>query len=317
MRYIATALPVIATLVALTFGAPARAQTDPGLSQEAARAALAVLGVGAIPNDTLGAFNVLSASGEATDFLSSQVGGGFHIKGDRPIYLEGFLGVQQYNPRIFLPRLRAAETLDVLWSSTTMTGGVGWDVDLPAGWVFRPMAHVTLGYVFSDAIFDQNGPLPPLPLPPDEIEDAVQGGLLAGGVGASLGLLQRRDFGAWDVEIRLRHAHLELFPIGAPEAGAARANAIKSSAFSRFRRDIPNWTLGGGQVRSVFDASAGYYFDDQAKVLGTDWLATVGAGLEVDARPYQVPYVSAGRVMLSYVFGEGYEGFSVGFGLSF
>ena len=161
------------------------------------------------------------------------------------------------------------------------------------------------------------GLFPPLPLPPGEIEDAIQGGLLSGGIGASAGLLSRRDIGSWDVEIRLRHAHLELFPIDAPQAGAARANAIRTSAMTRVRRDIPGWQVEGGQMRGVLDATAGYYYDDQARVLGTNWLATVGAGLELDTSTYDLPYLNAGRVMVSYVFGDGYEGFSLGFGVSF
>lgn len=291
---------------------PALSQSGPAVSELAAATALAVLGVGAVPNDSLGTFNLLSASGDETDFFSTQVGGGGQLTGENPIYLEAYLGLQQYNPRRFLPQF-GDEALDVRWSSATVTGGVGWDFDLPAGWTFRPVAHVSLGYVFSDAILPEGV----LPVSRSSFEEAVQGGLLSGGVGASVGLLQKREIGAWDVDVRFRHTHLELFPLAGDGAGSARANAIKSSAFARFKRDLTGTRVWGRPVKSVWDASVAYYWDDQADVLGTDWLATVGAGLEVETVGLDLPYVSAVRVMISYVFGDGYDGFSLGLSASF
>ncbi len=76
---------------------------------------------------------------------------------------------------------------------------------------------------------------------------------------------------------------------------------------------------GGGwrlcwPTRLVLDAGVVLYHGDSATVLDTDWLATVGVGLEVDTG---LPAVQAGRLMLNGVVAEGFSGFSIGFGLRF
>ena len=70
-------------------------------------------------------------------------------------------------------------------------------------------------------------------------------------------------------------------------------------------------------VRAVLDAGVVLYHGDGAKVLKTDWFATVGAGIELDTSTTGAPLLKRGRVMLNGLVGDGYTGFSIAFGTGF
>ena len=53
------------------------------------------------------------------------------------------------------------------------------------------------------------------------------------------------------------------------------------------------------------------------KVLDIDWLARVGAGLELDISGTNIGLISRARATVYYVFGEDYNGVALGLGVSF
>ncbi|CUH41218.1 hypothetical protein RUM4293_00086 [Ruegeria atlantica] len=311
--------PRLKRLVAYTsfliwsFAQPATAQNlDPDASEAAARAALAVLSVAATPNETLSSLSFLSASGDARNLRSTQLRGGFKPLGNG-LYLEGQFAYQNYNPLVIFPEIGSDTELDVTWSSIAATLGVGWELPLTNNWYIRPVAHLSLGHVTTDAVFSN------FPLFPSRSNGAgaVDGNLNAFGVGASLSVFREAQFGRWEAEYRLRQTFLEFYPINEPQAGDARANSNQTTLFSRYRYPLDKVKLLGRPSKLVLDGGVVLYHGDSAMVLDTDWLATVGVGIEVDTTKIGLPAVEGARVMLNGVIADSFSGFSVGFGVRF
>ncbi|WP_254442614.1 hypothetical protein [Ruegeria arenilitoris] len=70
-------------------------------------------------------------------------------------------------------------------------------------------------------------------------------------------------------------------------------------------------------VRLVGDFSYFYLIGNQSIVLGTNWLARVGGGIEVDLSDRWVPWVSTTRLMVSYYESDTVNGFAAGIGIIF
>lgn len=285
---------------------------DPDASEAAARAALSVLSIAATPNETLSSFSFLNASGGAKSLRSTQLRGGF-IPFEDGLYLEGLVAYQNYNPVLLFPGIASGAELDVTWSSIAATIGIGWEFPLSKDWKIRPVGHLSLGQVTTDAVLN-NFPLLPSGSRSSEV---VDGDLNAFGVGASLGIYREAQFGPWQAEYRFRQTFLEFNPINEPMAGDAKANSNQTTLFSRHRYPLRGVTLFDLPTQLVLDAGVVAYHGDSAIVLGTDWLATAGVGIEIDTRLTGLPAVRAGRVMLNGIVAEEFSGFSIGFGLRF
>lgn len=285
---------------------------DPDASEAAARAALAVLSIAATPNETLSSLAFLSASGDARSLRSTQLRGGFKPL-ENGMYIEGLVAYQNYNPTLIFPEFASDSEVDVKWSSLAATFGLGWEFPLANDWYFRPVAHLSLGHVTTDAVFSN------FPLFPSSSGggDVVDGNLNAYGVGASLSLFREAQFGPWEAEFRVRQSFLEFQPINEPQAEGAKANSNQTTLFSRYRYPLENVRLLGRPSKLVLDAGVVLYHGDSAMVLDTDWLATAGVGIEVDTTKIGLPAVQAGRIMLNGVIADQFSGFSIGFGVRF
>ncbi len=292
---------------------PSNAQSvDPDASEAAARAALSVLSIAATPNETLSSFSFLDASGGAKSLRSTQLRGGYKPL-ENGLYVEGLVAYQKYNPVLFFPEIVPGTELDVTWSSVAATVGIGWEFPLVNEWKVRPVGHLSLGQVTADAFLGGF----PLLRSASSSNDLIDGDLNAFGVGASLGIFREAQFGSWQGEYRIRQTFLDFNPINEPEAGNASASSNQTTLFSRHRYPLENVNLFELPTQLVLDAGVVLYHGDSATVLGTDWLATAGVGLEIDTRLTGLPAVQAGRVMLNGVVAEGFSGFSIGFGLRF
>lgn len=295
------------------FAASTNAQNlDPDASETAARAALAVLSIAATPNETLSSLSFLSAAGDARNLRSTQLRGGFKPL-DNGLYLEGQFAYQNYNPVVIFPEIGSDTELDVKWSSIAATLGVGWEFPLTNDWHIRPAAHLSLGHVTTDAVFSD---FPLFPTRSNGVGE-VDGNLNAFGFGASLSLFREAQFGRWHAEYKLRQTFLEFHPIDEPEVGNARANSNQTTLFSRYRYPLDKVKLLGSPSKLVLDGGVVLYHGDSAMVLDTDWLATVGVGIEVDTTKIGLPAVEGARVMLNGVIADSFSGFSVGFGVRF
>lgn len=305
--------PYYKTLLLFSLAAsPLAAQgIDPDASTAAARAALSVLSIAATPNETLSSFSSLIASGDTKDFRSTQFRGGFNPN-ESGLYLEGLVAYQNYNPTRIFPDIAPGTELDVTWASVAATVGVGWDFPLGNDWKIRPAGHLSLGHVTADAF------LTGLPSPIGrQAADVVDGSLNAFGVGASLSVFREAQFGLWEAEYRFRQTYLEFFPVNEPQAGDARASSNQTTLSTRHWYPLEEVRLFDLPTRLVLDAGVVLYHGDGATVLGTDWLATAGVGIEIDTSRTGVPAIQAGRIMLNGVIADDFEGFSIGFGLSF
>lgn len=309
LRPILVFVPFFAGVLALpSFGQ----DLDPDASDSTARAALSVLSIAATPNETLSSFSFLKTSGDTRNLRSTQLRGGFNPY-DNGLYLEGLIAYQNYNPVLIFPEIASGAELDVTWSSVAATVGAGWEFPLNNGWYIRPTGHFSLGRVTTDAIL--NGFQ--LPSSRSGSADAVDGDLNAFGVGASLGIFKETQIGKWNAEYRFRQTFLEFHPINEAQAGDAKANSNQTTLFSRHRYPLEGRKVFELPLHLVLDAGVVLYHGDSAIVLGTDWLATAGIGIEIDTTSTGIPAIQAGRIMLNGVVAEGLSGFSIGLGLRF
>lgn len=300
-----------ATVCATPF--PSIAQgIDPDASEAAARAALSALGVAATPNEALPTLSFLRASGTGADFRSYQLKGGFLLE-NRKLFVEGLVAYQNYNPQVVFPDIAPGVQLNVTWESVAATFGLGWEFSLADNWKLRPLGHLSIGNVASGAKFDGF----PLSAEAARAARAVDGNLDALGVGASLSLTRQGALGPWNTEYRLRHTFLDFQPIDSPTAGNAKASSNQTNLYARFTHPINSIRLFDTPTRLVLDAGTVLYHGDSAAVLGTDWLASVGVGLEIDTERFNAPLIKKARVMLKAIAAEEYDGFSFGVGIGF
>lgn len=292
---------------------PVAAQvTDPDASEAAARAALAVLGIAATPNDTLPSVSVLSATGDTSSFRSTQLRGGTNAF-DNDLYIEGLVAYQRYNPTLIFPEIAPGTEVDVTWASVAGTVGIGWDFRLAGDWKIRPSGHLSLGHVTADAFLVDL----PIPLGTVRADEVVDGSLDAYGLGGSLSIFRDATFGPWQAEYKFRRTYLQFHPINEPQAGNATASSNQTTLFSRHRYPLQDTRVFNLASKLVLDAGLVLYHGDGATVLRTDWAATVGVGLELETETLGLPVVQAGRVMVNAVVAEEFDGLSVGFGLRF
>lgn len=285
------------------------------LQRQNAAGSMAILGLVGIPDDSVGSIFLQSGqTGSAYDFRSAQLGGGFRISENFPLYLEGYAGYARYDPVLFFSNNGQTSELPLKWTSVALTGGVGWEFDLGEYWFLRPMAHISLGRTQSDSSVIAQVIANQLGLDAEYLES---GGLWAGGYGGSATLGFRRR---WDndheLETRLRYTYLEYQPIGDDEDLLVTSNAANAVLWTRYRFPT-GWRLFDRPVRGVTDFSYSYLLGDQAKVLQTDWLARIGVGGEIDLSETWVPWVTTTRLMVRYYGSDTVNGFSVGLGISF
>ena len=119
-----------------------------------------------------------------------------------------------------------------------------------------------------------------------------------------------------EFEASLRYTHIEYWPIGDNEDLLVESTAANAVLWSRYRFPTGK-RMFGRPVRWVGDLSLSYLIGDQSLVLGTDWLARVGGGIEVDLSDTWVPWVSTTRFMVRYYGSDTVNGFSAGIGISF
>ena len=280
-----------------------------------ARGSLAVLSFVGIPDDSAGALFLQSGQSDREfDFRSAQFGGGFRVSEDFPLYLEGYLGWARFDPVLFFSSSGERSELPLKWTSVAATGGIGWEFDLGQHWVFRPMAHLSIGRTQSDASVGAQIVAEILELDADFLDS---GGIWAGGLGGSATLAFDRRFASGrQLEMRLRYTHIEYRPIGDDEDLLISSTASNGVFWTRYRFPL-GWKAFGRPVRGVTDFSMSYLSGDQAEVLGTDWLGRIGAGIEFDVEETSLPLISAARFMVRLYGSDTVRGASAGIGVSF
>jgi hypothetical protein len=311
----------LTVLIALSWAGQASAQNFvdgvfKDIQRANARGSLAALGIAGLPDDSASAIALQSTGqSDSFDYKSAQLGGGFRLGENTPLYLEGYIGYNRYDPVLFLSGSGLKSPLPLKWTSVAATGGIGWEFDLSDYWVFRPMVHLSLGRVQSDSSVAAQVISEELGF--EDVSFAQSGGIWAGGYGASLALAYRRRWESdQELEVTLRHTELEYRPIGDDKDLLVRSRAANAVLWSRYRFPT-GWRLWNRPVRGVTDFSASYLAGDQKYILQTDWLARIGIGGEVDFSETWVPIISTTRIMVRYYEGESVKGYSAGLSVSF
>ncbi len=317
MRQVLTALSI--AVFALS-AAPASAQSLQdvlfGRVKRQAEGALAVFGISAIPSETAStlALEIDTTNGDRFEFVAGQLGGGFTLGDSFPLYVEGYVGYNRYDPTLLLTQGAQQSRLPLKWSSIAATGGVGWDFGITDDLVLRPMLHVALGRVQTDLSVAGTVVADRLGL---DVSFLQSGGFWVGGVGGSLGLeYNHRWDNDYEVDATLRYTHIRLKQIAGNNDLSPSADAATAALWTRLR--VPTGLhLFQRPVRGVLEASSSYLPGDQGDILQTDWLVQVGGGVEVDLERTFVPLVTTTRLVARYTFGEVLQGFSIGLAASF
>lgn len=286
-----------------------------GAVKRNAKSALSVYGISAVPSETASTLIFESGSGDdAVSFSATQLGGGFTVSDSFPLYAEGFLALNRYDPKLIISEGAETSRLPLKWTTVAATGGVGWDFSLTDHLVLRPMVHVSLGRVQSDISLGSTLIAQKLGL---DVSFLRSGGLTVGGLGGSIGLeYNRRWENDYEVDFTLRHTHLRLEPIAGDKEINESADAITTGLWSRLR--IPTGLhLWDRPIRGVTEFSASWLPGDQGRALNTAWLLQAGAGMEIDFSETWVPLITTTRVVARYTHGEELQGFSVGLAASF
>ncbi len=311
-------LPLLLLLLLFTQAASAQSLLERAFEkqqEENAAGSLAILGLAGIPDDSASTIALQSNTANRDyDFKSAQLGGGFRLAEGVPIYLEGYIGYARYDPVLTFSGTGETTRIPLKWTSLALTGGVGYQFDIGEFWKLTPMAHISVGRTQSDASVGAQAIANRLGLDRDFLDS---GGIWAGGAGGSMTVSYEKPLSNdREFEASLRYTHIEYWPIGDNEDLLVESTAANAVLWSRYRFPTGK-RMFGRPVRWVGDLSLSYLIGDQALVLGTDWLARVGGGIEVDLSDTWVPWVSTTRFMVRYYGSDTVNGFSAGIGISF
>lgn len=279
--------------------------------------AMAVLGIAAVPSETASTLFLNTADGssdETYDFQSAQFGSGFRWSENVPLWLEGYLGWNRYDPFLIFSDGQTNRQVPLKWTSVAATGGIGYEFDLTEYLVLRPQFHLTLGRIQTDLSVGAQVIANKLGLDTDLL---VNGGVTTGGVGGSLTLAYNRRWdNDWELDTSLRYTHIILEPIAGDKDLAGRAEAATGTLWTRLRQPT-KYDAFDRPVRIVYEVSGSYLPGDQGKVLDTEWLAQFGIGGEIDLEETWVPWITTTRLVMRYTRGDHLEGFSIGLSASF
>ncbi|KUJ80375.1 hypothetical protein AVO45_04780 [Ruegeria marisrubri] len=304
---IAAALSIAAT--------PARAQSfdNPGGEEALASEALAAWGFLALPNRAARFVSVSRFQSSGDKLWSGQIGGGLNPYETSPFYVELYGGFQRFEPVITLSDGSSTVQANAEWRSASVTGGFGWDFELAENWTLRPIVNLSYGKIEAEA--ETSTPIPPASSGTG-LNFLRNGELWATGYGGALELEYKLREAAREYDFFLRHTQMAIKTTG-DSTVSADADASATSAWFRARYPIGNWQAYGRPVRSVWQVGIAALHGDQADALGFDWIASAGAGIELDVENTGLPWVKRTRLMFGVSKSEEFEAYSVGFGLSF
>lgn len=284
---------------------------------------LGLFGYNVIPDGAASSLSISRGSSFSTDgstaLTLSQFGLGFQVSQSFPLYLEGYLGIARYDPRIYVAGGPQEQRLPLYWNNVAMTLGVGWGIQLTETLSLTPIINGSGGYAASDASllgsFLQYRTK-------QEFSLLTNQSMSVRGLGGSL-LLSYADFRPErDIEFQLRYTQIQLETWGSTPRGlGGSSNARTLGLWGRYRAPIGVEAFGR-PMRWVADSSASIYLGDQREALGFGWSVKVGGGIEFDIGRHEFGAlgltVSRVRLMGHYFYGDGgITGTSIGIGMSF
>lgn len=318
MKYIPTLLKVLLVLV---FGTQANhiyaqsGQFSAGANnylKKRTDAFMTITGYSLTPDVTTGSLTITDKGGNNPNLQMISLGGGDRISANFPLYLEGTIAVNRYNPTFTDGIGSSSVTVPVHWNGITGTGGIGWDFSLTDNLRIRPIANIMLGHVESDLsiagryIENNNGA---------DLQFLNKGRMNAYGAGGSL-MLDYEDYKPereYDVELRYTNIAINTFDSSAAVQGSADSQSLGLWARARYPTPL---TVLERPLRAVFEVAHTEFLGQLRGALGFDSLSSVGTGVEID-RSASDPIFSRVRLVFRYQFGQNVRGTSIGLAASF
>ena len=277
-----------------------------------ANAFMMIMGYSLTPDVTTGSLSISDNATNNPGLQMTSLGGGGTISESTPIYLEGTIALNRYDPTFILSGGTTSESIPVKWTSISATGGIGYSFSLTKEWRIIPVFNLTLGHVESDLSVlarvaeDRTG-----------INfDFLKGGRLnALGLGGSV-ILDYEDYHQErEIDIELRYTNIHLNSYQSSEALEGQVNSHSLNLWTR-RRIPTNFTLFDKPIRHVMEFAHTQFLGDLRGALGFNSLSSIGTGLELNIKNYPLFFERA-RVMTRFQFGANVTGWSLGFAASF
>ncbi|WP_217423423.1 hypothetical protein [Uliginosibacterium aquaticum] len=266
------------------------------------------------PDVTTSSLSLSSGSTGNPNLQMSQLGGGFTLSKDVPVYMEGNAAYSRFDPKFLVSNGTEEREVPMKWNTASVTVGLGWDFKLMPELSLRPIFNYTQGYVSSDAslaasfINYRTG---------SDIDFLKGGKMSAYGNGGSLMLDWEKFTPEHDTDLEIRYTNVTLrtkSDVDASMNGSATAESL--NVWSRLR--VPTgWVAFERPVRYVYEGTYSEFFGDQAYALGFKRLFSLGFGLELDTSATWLPLTQRARLVARHVFGEGVSGWSLGMAISF
>ncbi|MGV0963635.1 MAG: hypothetical protein ACOYBT_07070 [Polynucleobacter sp.] len=273
---------------------------------------MTITGYSLTPDVTTGSLSITDKGGNNPNLQMISLGGGDRISANFPLYLEGTVAVNRYNPTFTDGIGNTSVTVPVHWNGITGTGGIGWDFPLTDNLRIRPIANIMLGHVESDLsiagryIQNNNGV---------DLQFLNKGRMNAYGAGGSL-MLDYEDYKPereYDVELRYTNIAINTFDSSAAVQGSADSQSLGLWARARYPTPL---TVLERPLRAVFEVAHTEFLGQLRGALGFDSLSSVGTGVEID-RSASDPMFSRVRLVFRYQFGQNVRGTSIGLAASF
>jgi len=277
-----------------------------------ADAFMTITGYSLTPDVTTGSLSIRNNDGANSDLQMISLGGGDRISANFPLYLEGTLAVNRYNPTFSDGIGNSSITIPVHWNSVTGTGGIGWDFPITNELRFRPIANVMLGHLESDlsiasrVIQNRTGV---------DMQFLNGGRMNSYGLGGSVMLDYENYRPDQEIDIELRYTNIPVRTFDSSTAVQGSADSQSVALWARSRIPTPI-TLLDRPLRAVFELAHTEFLGDLRGALGFDSLSSIGTGVELD-RSASDPIFSRVRVVFRYQFGQNVHGTSIGLAASF
>ena len=302
-------------LVIATLPQTAIAQNSDAINaflKKRADAFMVITGYSLTPDVTTGSLSITDKGGNNPNLQMISLGGGDRLSRNVPLYLEGTLAINRYNPSFLDGVGNSNINVPVHWNSITGTGGVGWDFPITNELRIRPIANVMLGHLESDLsiasriINNQTGV---------DLQFLNGGRMNTYGVGGSLMLDYENYKPEREIDLELRYTNIEMNTFDTSKAVQGSANSQSLSLWARNRIPTP-LTFFSMPLRAVMELAHTEFLGDLRGALGFNSLSSVGTGIEFD-RSASEPLFSRVRIVFRYQFGQNVRGTSIGLAASF
>lgn len=281
-----------------------------GNVQERANGVLTLMAFSVSPDVTAGSLSINSAQTENPEVTLVQFGSGATLADSFPLYVEGFLGFNRYDPTFVASNGLEQRSLPTKWNTFAGTGGIGWDLPVPfvPNLKLRPIFNFSLGHVASDSavagrLIEFRSDL--------QLDFLHDGRLNAYGLGGSAVLDFERYREAYELDVELRYTNIYLQSFGdTSDAAQGSVDSETLSLWLRWRQPT-GLTALRKPLRYVAELTNTTYLGDQAGVLGFNYLTGIGGGFELDTSGINLIFTRV-RFMARCLIGENVSGVSGG-----